>query len=91
MKTNFKFKTQLIAFAYVLLAVVFSSCNGVETPNINCNGRSFIVGEIKTYNDSLYYYTAKKFTLKGSEFFAGKQSVISKDVFKIGDTLRFSK
>ncbi len=28
MKTNFKFKTQLIAFAYVLLAVVlFTSCS----------------------------------------------------------------
>lgn len=27
MKTNFKLKTQLIACAYVLLAVVFSSCS----------------------------------------------------------------
>lgn len=91
MKTKMSNYRNCFALAYVLLAVVFSSCNGVETPNINCNDRPFVVGEIKVYKDSLYYYTAKKFTLKGSQFFAGKQSVISKDVFKIGDTLRFSK
>lgn len=75
----------------VLIAVLLSSCVGVETPNINCNDKPFIVGKIEIYNDSLYYYEAKDFTLKGSEFLAGKQSIISKEVFKIGDTLRLSK
>ena len=75
----------------VLIAVLFTSCVGVETPNINCNARPFIVGKIEIYNDSLYYYEAKDFTLKGSEFWAGKQSIISKEVFKVGDTLRLSK
>jgi hypothetical protein len=36
MKTNFKFKTQLIAFAYVLLAVVFLiGCTEVNTDRKN--------------------------------------------------------
>ncbi len=42
MKTNFKFKTQLIAFAYVLLSVVFlTSCTKVtdETHYQNINLR----------------------------------------------------
>ena len=75
----------------MLVAVFFVGCTGVETPNINCNDRPFIVGEISVYQDSLYRYTAKKYTLEFSEFLAGKQSVISKDVFKIGDTLRLEK
>lgn len=74
----------------VLLSTLFS-CVGVETPNIDCNDRPFIVGSIEIYQDSIYRYTAKDFTIKGSEFLAGKQSVFSKEVFKIGDTLRLCK
>ncbi len=74
----------------VLATVLFTSCTGVETPNIDCNDRPFVVGMIEQ-EDGVYKYTAKDYTLKFTEMVSGKQAVYSKEKFEIGDTLRLTK
>ena len=52
MKTNFKFKTQLIAFAYVLLAVVFFlGCESPKGENTVHTGKDY---SIKTIDSCEY-------------------------------------
>lgn len=52
MKTNFKFKTQLIAFAYVLLAVVFLvGCESPKGENTINTGKDY---NIKTIDSCEY-------------------------------------
>ena len=73
----------------VLCAVFLTSC-GVETPIFY--GKPFIVGKIEVINDTLCVYTAKEFTLKGTELFASKQRFIAKQrLFQIGDTVTICK
>lgn len=57
MKTNFKFKTQLIAFAYVLLAVVlFVGCDMDTTINTKTTGLKYYGRDISVFEiDSCEY------------------------------------
>lgn len=61
MKTNFKFKTQSIAFAYVLLAVVFLI--GCENPNTD--KKETIKNEIK---ESFYGQEIKIVVIDNCEY-----------------------
>jgi NADH:ubiquinone oxidoreductase subunit F (NADH-binding) len=80
MKTNFKFKTQLIAFAYVLLAVVFlSSCQDTSVNYLQNENSKIGAYQITVIDNCEYIVTSydrsRSLTHKGNCKFCLARSV----------------
>lgn len=81
MKLNFKFKSPLIAFAYVLLYLVFLSLTSCEVFAVIDTEQTIIVERKVSENRFRCRYN------NGTNFL----EVITKDSLVVGDTLSFSK
>ena len=81
MKLNFKFKIPLIAFAYVLLYLVFLSLTSCEVFAVIDTEQTIIVERKVSENRFRCRYN------NGTNFL----EVITKDSLVVGDTLSFSK
>lgn len=79
---------KLLATNAVLMAVFFSSC-GVDTPQFD-GDKLFIVDEITRHNDSVYIYKAKSWS-NNDVLSQNKPTIITKEIFQIGDTLDIRK
>ena len=86
MKTNFKFNTKLIDFAYVLLAVVlFSSCEGKGMPTTKT---TFTVEQIELNEKNTATYLL--IPNEHGDLNVGSTWICdSINAFKVGDTLSF--
>ncbi len=87
MKTNFKFKTQLIAFAYVLLVAVFIfGCARSKTEPIEKYGGSkYVVSKIEGTDWGRLY----NIQLKNKDtIFWGTVLEFDAKKIKVGDTIR---
>jgi len=86
MKLKFKFKTQLIACAYVLLAVVLVSCeDGKGMPEIKT---TFTVEKIELNKKNTAIYLLKP--NEHGDLNVGRSWICdSINAFKVGDTLSF--
>jgi len=86
-----KLRTVSRYFINAVLAAVFLSSCGYERARFDCGKNPFIVGKIKSYNDSLSEYSAKKFNASFTDLLGGKATFIAKSgLYQIGDTVRLS-